>query len=192
MVNDSSELHDSGAARLRPRLAAAALAGLAAAVLAASPDAAAVTRTVDYGQPGAAQMRAVRGWWNPNGGRLRIPSREVGRTPQSRETQTICAEFTLYRFTAEYYVAPWAFEATRRSCVNAAPGHRARFRTWNYAALPYSSYNLGIAITWRVKNGPRLSSALYDYDRVADYRCETRNCASALRYAGVASIRFES
>jgi hypothetical protein len=192
MVNQSSDFYDSGASRLRSRLAAAALAGTTVAMLAAPPSAPAVTRSVDYGQPGAAPMRAVRGWWNPNGGTLRIPSREVSRSPQSRETQTICAEFTLYRFTAEYYVAPWAFEATRRRCVDAASRRRARFPTWNYAALPYSSYSLSVTITWRVKGGIRLSKALYDYDRVEDYRCETKNCASALRYAGVASMRFES
>jgi hypothetical protein len=174
------------------RFCTRALAGVAAVALAFPPPAAAVTRTVDYGQPGKAQMPAVRGWWNPNGGRLRIASREVGRTVQSRLPQTICAELTLYRFTAEYYVAPWAFEASRRWCRRAAPGRRAIFATWNYAALAYSSYNLNIAITWRASDGRRLSSALYDYDRVADYRCQTKNCASAIRYAGVASIRFES
>ena len=137
-------------------------------------------------------MPAVRGWWNPNGGTLRIPAREVSRTPESRKTQTICAEFTLYRFTAEYYQEPWAFEATRRRCIDATPRRRARFPTWDYAALPYSSYNLNVTITWRVKNGTRLSSALYDYDRVADYRCQTRNCSSAIRQRGVASIRFDS
>jgi hypothetical protein len=169
-----------------------ALAAVPAATLAAPATAPAITRTVDYGQPGPAQMRAVRGWWNPNGGKLRMPARYVSRTPTSPSTQTICAEFTLYRFTAEYFEEPWAFEATSRSCRTAAPGRRAHFPTWRYSALPYSSYNLNVTITWRVKGGEPLAAALYDYDRAADYRCQTRNCSSAIRQRGVASIRFDS
>ena len=92
-----------GSSRLPLRAFSGASAALAAAALAAPATAPAITRTVDYGQPGPAQMRAVRGWWNPNGGRLRMPARYVSRTPMSPRTQTICAEFTLYRFTAEYF-----------------------------------------------------------------------------------------
>ena len=99
---------------------------------------------------------------------------------------------TLYRFTAEYFEEPWAFEATSRSCETAAPGRRAHFPTWRYSALAYSSYTLDITITWRVRGADRLASAFYDYDRVADYRCQTRNCSSAIRQRGVASIRFDS
>jgi hypothetical protein len=169
-----------------------ALAAVAAATLAAPATAPAITRTVDYGQPGPAQMRAVRGWWNPNGGTLRVPARYVSRTTMSPRTQTICTEFTLYRFTAEYFEQPWAFEATSRSCSTAAPGRRAHFPTWRYSALAYSSYNLNVTITWRVKGADRLASALYDYDVVGDYRCQTKNCSSALRHGGIASIRFDS
>jgi hypothetical protein len=169
-----------------------ASAGVAAAALAAPSTAPALTRTVDYGQPGAAQMRSVRGWWNPNGGRLRVASRYVHRTTQSPETQTICTEFTVYRFTPEYFEEPWAFDATKRFCSTAAPGRRAHFPTWRYSALAYSSYNLNVTITWSVKGGAGLASALYDYDVVADYRCATKNCSSALRHGGVASIRFDS
>jgi hypothetical protein len=169
-----------------------ALAAVVATALAAPATAPAITRTVDYGQPGPAQLRAVRGWWNPNGGRLRVPARYVSRTTMSPKTQTICAEFTLYRFTAEYYEQPWAFDDTRRWCVDAAPGRRAHFPTWRYSALAYSSYTLDVTLTWRVRGAERLASALYDYDAVADYRCQTKNCSSALRYARVASIRFDS
>jgi hypothetical protein len=171
-------------------LVAALVAALAA--LGVPSTAAAVTRTVDYGQPGPAQMRAVRGWWNPEGGKLRVSSWYVGRTSLSPEPQTICSTFTLYRFTAEYFEEPWAFEASSRRCVDAAPGKRAHFPTWHYSALAYSSYTLEVTITWRIRGGVPLASALYDYDRVADYRCQTRNCSSAKRYGGVASIRFDS
>ena len=181
-----------GSIRLPQRAFSAALAAVAIAALAAPATAPAITRTVDYGQPGPAQMRAVRGWWNPDGGRLRVPARYVSRTPMSPRTQTICTEFTLYRFTAEYFDEPWAFEATSRSCRTTAPGRRAHFPTWRYSALAYSSYNLNVTITWRVKGGEPLAAALYDYDRVADYRCQTRNCSSAIRQRGVASIRFDS
>jgi hypothetical protein len=173
-------------------LRAGALAVVAAALLAAPSAALAVTRSVDYGQPGRAQMPAVRGRWNPNGGTLRIPSRSVGRTVESRATQTICADFTLYRFTPQFYEGAWAFDATRRWCVRAAPRHRARFPAWRFSALAYSSYSLDVAIAWRVTGGAALSRALYHYDRVGDYRCETKNCTSALRFAGIAGIRFDS
>jgi len=163
----------------------------ALAAFAAPSTAAAVTRTVEYGQPGAAQMRAVRGWWNPNGGKLRMPARYVAPSPQSAAPQTICAELTLYRFTADYFNEPWAFDDSSRRCVDAPPGKRAHFPTWRYFALAYSSYNLEVTITWRVRRGPALASALYAYDRVADYRCQTRNCTSAIRH-GQASIRFDS
>jgi hypothetical protein len=169
-----------------------ALAGVVAAALAAPSAAFAVTRSVDYGRPGRAQMPAVRGWWNPDGGTLRIPARLVSRTLGSPATQTICAELTLYRFTPQYYQGAWAFEATRRWCLRAAPGQRARFPTWRFSALAYSSYTLEVAITWRVAGGARLGSALYAYDGVSDYRCETKNCTSAPRFAGVAGIRFDS
>src|SRR5215216_6734799 len=118
---------DVGSTRLPLRAFSGALAAVAVAALAAPATAPAITRTVDYGQPGPAQMRAVRGWWNPNGGRLRMPARYVSRTRMSPRTQTICTEFTLYRFTAEYFDEPWAFEATSRSCRTAAPGRRAHF-----------------------------------------------------------------
>ena len=174
----------------RVALRAGIVAGaIALAAPAASP---AVTRTIDYGQPGPAQTKALRGWWNPNGGKLRVPSRYVDRTAMSPATQTICSEFTLFRFTAQYFEEPWAFEDSKRKCVDAAPGKRAHFPSWRYFAAPYSSYALQVTITWRVRGGPALASALYDYDRVADYRCQTRNCSSKKRYAGVASIRFES
>jgi hypothetical protein len=172
----------------RLRLSAAAIAAMLAVPSAAS----AVTRTVDYGQPGRAQMPVVRGWWNPDGGTLRIPARHVGRTRESRATQTICADYTLYRFTPQYYQGAWAFDATRHWCERAAPGHQALFPTWRFSALAYSSYSLNVAITWRVTGGDRLSSALYDYDRAGDYRCETKNCTSARRFAGLAGIRFDS
>jgi hypothetical protein len=172
----------------KPRL----LVGALVAALAAPSTAAAVTRTVDYGQPGPAQMRAVRGWWNPDGGKLRVASRYVGRTPLSPQPQTICTTFTLYRFTAEYFEEPWAFEASSRACRHAAPGKRAHFPTWRYSALAYSSYSLEVTITWRVRGGAPLASALYAYDQVRDYRCQTKNCASAKRHGGVASIRFDS
>jgi hypothetical protein len=168
------------------------LLGVLVAALAVPSTAGAVTRTVDYGQPGAAQMRAVRGWWNPNGGKLLMSARYVSRSPQSPATQTICTNFTLYRFTAEYFEEPWAFEHSSRTCVDAAPGKRAHFPTWRYAALAYSSYNLNVTITWRIRGGSPFASALYDYDQVTDYRCQTRNCTSAKRYGGVASIRFDS
>jgi hypothetical protein len=174
------------------RVRAGAVTAVAAVAFAAPSAAVAVTRTVDFGQPGRAQMRAVRGWWNPNGGTLRIPARHVGRTPMSRAPQTICADVTLYRFTAQYYEQPWAFEDSWRWCRSAAPGRQAQLPAWRYAALACSSYNVSVTITWRVKGGAPLSSVLYEYDRVADYRCETKNCASAIRYGGVASIRFES
>ena len=164
----------------------------AAAALAAPAAAPAVTRTIDYGQPGPAQIKAVRGWWNPDGGKVRVLSRYVDRTAASAEPQTICTDFTLYRFTAQYFEEPWAFEDSSRKCVDAAPGKRAHFPTWRYFAAPYSSYTLNVTITWRVRGGPPLASALYDYDRVADYRCQTKNCTSKKRYASVASIRFES
>jgi hypothetical protein len=181
-----------GSTRFSLRAFSGALAAVAAATLAAPTTAPAITRTVDYGQPGPAQMRAVRGWWNPNGGKLRMRARDVGRTAQSPKTQTICTQFTLYRFTPEYYDEPWAFDDSERWCVDAAPGRRAHFPTWRYSALAYSSYNLNVTITWRVKGGERLASALYDYDAVPDYRCQTKNCASAKRHGGVASIRFDS
>jgi hypothetical protein len=165
---------------------------VAAALLALPSTASAVKRTVDFGAPGRAQIPAVRGWWNPNGGTLRIPGPLVSRTRMSHEPQTICAEFTFYKFTAEYFQEPWAFEASRHWCVRATPHHRARFPTWHYAALAYQSYNLNVTITWRIAGGAALSSALYDYNLVTDYRCQTKNCASAIRYAGVGSIRFES
>jgi hypothetical protein len=161
-------------------------------MLAVPSAASAVTRTIDYGQPGRAQMPAVRGWWNPEGGTLRIPARHVGRTLESRATQTICAAYTLYRFTPQYYQGAWGFDATRHWCERAAPGQRAVFPTWRFSALAYSSYNLNVAITWRVSGGAPLSSALYDYDSVADYRCQTKNCTSAKRFAGLAGIRFDS
>ena len=173
---------------LRPLSLALAV---ATATLAGPAPAEAVTRTVNYGQPNTAQMRALRGWWNPNGGKLRMPARYVGRSPQSTATQTVCAELVLYQFTADYFEEPWAFDHSTRTCVNAAPGRRAHFPTWRYTALAYTSYNLEITITWRVRRGPALASALYDYDRVADYRCQTGNCASAIRH-GEASIRFDS
>ena len=178
--------------RLPLRAFSGPLAAVAAAALAAPASAPAITRTVDYGQPGPAQMRAVRGWWNPNGGILRMPARYVSRTIMAPGTQTICTEFTLYRFTPEYFEEPWAFAASSRSCKTAAPGRRAHFPTWRYSALAYTSYSLNVTITWRVRGGDRLASALYDYDRVVDYRCQTRNCASAIRQRGVASIRFDS
>jgi hypothetical protein len=137
-------------------------------------------------------MPAVRGWWNPNGGRLRIPSRYVGRTAQSPQPQTICVQYALYKFTASYYEEPWAFDDSRRWCRLAAPGKRAHFPTWHFSALAYSSYTLTVSVTWRVTNVARLSTAQYDYDLVKDYRCETKNCLSAIRYRGVGSIRFES
>jgi hypothetical protein len=168
------------------------LVGALVAALAAPSTAAAVTRTIDYGQPGPAQMRAVRGWWNPDGGKLRVPSRYVGPTPASPQPQTICTELTVYRFTAEYFEEPWAFDDSSRRCVGAAPGRRAHFPTWRYSALAYSSYKLEVTITWRIRGGAPLASALYDYDQVSDYRCQTRNCASAKRHGGVASIRFDS
>jgi hypothetical protein len=161
-------------------------------MLAVPSAAPAVTRTIDYGQPGRAQMPAVRGWWNPDGGTLRIPARLVSRTLGSPATQTICAELTLYRFTPQYYQGAWAFDSTRHWCERAAPGHRALFPTWRFSALAYSSYSLNVAITWSVRGGDRLSSALYDYDGVGDYRCETKNCTSAKRFAGLAGIRFDS
>jgi hypothetical protein len=181
-----------GSSRLPVHAFSRALAAVAAAALAAPATAPAITRTVDYGQPGPAQMRVVRGWWNPDGGKLRMPARYVSRTPMSPRTQTICTEFTLYRFTAEYFEEPWAFEATKRTCETAPPGRRAHFPTWRYSALAYSSYSLNVTITWRVKGAEPLAAALYDYDRVADYRCQTRNCSSAIRQRGVASIRFDS
>jgi hypothetical protein len=171
---------------------ALASAGVAVAMLVAPSAAPAITRTIDYGQPGPAQMRAVRGWWNPNGGKLRVPARYVSRTSMSPETQTICTELTLYRFTSAYYEEPWAFDASSRSCATAAPGRRAHFATWRYSALAYSSYALNVTVTWRVRGGAPLASALYDYDAVGDYRCQTKNCSSAQRYGGMASIRFES
>ena len=173
---------------LRPLLLAVAV---ATATLAGPAPAGAVTRTIDYGQPGAAQMRALRGWWNPNGGTLRMPDRYVARSPQSPATQTVCAELVLYQFTADYFEEPWAFHHSSRNCVNAAPGRRAHFPTWRYTALAYTSYNLEVTITWRVRGGDALASALYAYDKVADYRCQTKNCASAIRH-GQASIRFDS
>jgi hypothetical protein len=178
--------------RLALGLFAAALAGVVTATLVVPSPAPAITRSVEYGQPGAAQMRAVRGRWNPNGGTLRMPARYVSRTSMSPATQTICTAFTLYRFTAEYFEEPWAFEASSRSCATAAPGRRAHFPTWRYSALAYSSYNLNVTITWRVRGGAALASALYDYDLARDYRCETKNCSSAVRQRGVASIRFDS
>jgi len=173
---------------LRPLLPALAV---ATATLAGAAPAGAITRTIDYGQPGTAQMRALRGWWNPNGGKLRMPARYVGRSPHSPATQTVCAELVLYQFTADYFEEPWAFDHSTRTCVNAAPGRRAHFRAWRYTALAYTSYNLEITLTWRVRGGAALASALYDYDAVADYRCQTKNCASAIRH-GEASIRFDS
>ena len=173
---------------LRPLSLALAV---ATATLAGPAIAGAITRTIDYGQPGTAQMRALRGWWNPNGGKLRMPARYVGRSPQSTATQTVCAELVLYQFTADYFEEPWAFDHSTRTCVNAAPGRRAHFPTWRYTALAYTSYNLEITLTWRVRGGSALSSALYDYDQVADYRCQTKNCSSAIRH-GEASIRFDS
>ena len=181
-----------GSAPLLQRLFAPALAGVVTAMLMVPSTALAITRTIEYGRPGPAQMRAVRGWWNPNGGKLRMPARDVSRTSMSPETQTICTEFTLFRFTSEYYDEPWAFEDSSRSCATAGPGQRAHFPTWRYSALAYSSYNLNVTITWRVRGGAPLAGALYDYDAVVDYRCQTKNCSSALRQRGVASIRFES
>ena len=116
-------------------------------MLAVPSAAPAVTRTIDYGQPGRAQMPAVRGWWNPDGGTLRIPARHVGRTRESHATQTICAAYTLYRFTPQYYQGAWGFDATRHWCERAAPGQRAVFPTWRFSALAYSSYNLNVAVT---------------------------------------------
>jgi hypothetical protein len=181
-----------GSTRVSLRASAGALAVVVVAVLAAPATAPAITQTIDYGQPGPAQLRAVRGWWNPNGGKLRMPARSVSRTASSPKTQTICAEFTLYQFTPEYFEEPWAFEDSKHWCVDAPPGRRAHFPTWRYSALAYSSYNLNVTLTWRVKGAEPLASALYDYDAVTDYRCQTRNCASAKRHGGVASIRFDS
>jgi hypothetical protein len=178
--------------RLRPCLCAAALAGVTAASLAAPAAAPAVTRTVEYGQPGAAQMPAVRGWWNPNGGRLRIPSRHVSPTTQSPQPQTICAEYLLYKFTPSFYEEPWAFQDSRRWCRRVPAGRPATFPIWKYSAPAYSSYTLTVWVSWRVTGGDRLSSAQYDYNLVKDYHCETKNCESAIRYRGVGSIRFES
>jgi hypothetical protein len=178
--------------RVRLRFSALALVGVTAVVLAAPVAAPAVTRTVEYGQPGAAQMPAVRGWWNPNGGTLRMPSRHVSRTPQSPQPQTICADYTLFRFTAAYYEEPWAYEASRHWCVRATGPGRAVVPKWNYSAFAYSSYTLSVAITWRVTGGPQLASAHYDYVLVKDYRCQTKNCSSAVRYQGVSGIRFDS
>jgi hypothetical protein len=178
--------------RLRLCLPAAALVAVTAATLAAPAAAPAVTRIVEYGQPGPAQMPAVRGWWNPNGGRLRIPSRHVSRTRQSPQAQTICAEYLLYKFTASYYEEPWAFQDSRRWCRRVPAQGRATFPTWNYSAFAYSSYTLTVSISWRVTGADRLRRAQYDYNLVKDYRCETKNCKSAVRYRGVGSIRFES
>jgi hypothetical protein len=178
--------------RFRLCLCTGAVAGVTAATLAAPAAAPAVIRTVEYGQPGAAQMPAVRGWWNPNGGRLLIPSRHVSRTLQSPQMQTICVEYALYKFTASYYEEPWAFDDSRQRCRRAAAGQRATFPRWNFSALAYSSYTLTVAVTWRTSGGLRLSRAQYDYNLVKDYRCETRNCKSAIRYRGVGSIRFDS
>jgi hypothetical protein len=177
---------------MRLCLCAAALAGIAGAPLAVPATARAVTRTVEYGQPGVAQMPVVRGWWNPNGGTLRIGSRYVSPTPQSPQTQTICVQYALYKFTASYYEEPWAFDDSRRWCRHAAPGARAHFPTWHFSAFAYSSYTLSVAVTWHAADGSRLSNAQYDYDRVKDYRCQTKNCRSAIRYRGVGSIRFDS
>jgi hypothetical protein len=178
--------------RLRLCLPAAALCAVAAASLAAPTVAPAVTRVVEYGQPGPAQMPAVRGWWNPNGGRLRIPSRHVSRTRQSPEAQTICAEYLVYKFTPSFYEEPWGFEDSKRWCRTVPAQRRATFPTWNYSALAYSSYTLTVWVSWRVTGADRLSSAQYDYNLVKDYRCETKNCLSAVRYRGVGSIRFDS
>jgi hypothetical protein len=195
-MNDNRDPHVRGStmSRFRLRLSAGALIAVTAAILAVPTAAPAVIRTVDYGQPGRAQMPAVRGWWNPNGGTLRVPSRHVSRTSprQSPQTQTICAEYRLYKFTASYYEEPWAFQDSRRSCVHAAARHRAVFPTWNYSALAYSSYSLSVEVTWRLEGGSPLSRAEYDYNLVKDYRCQTGNCTSAIRYKGVGSIRFDS
>ena len=177
---------------IRLPLSAGALAGVIAVALVAPATAPAVTQTVEYGQPGIAQMPAVRGWWNPNGGTLRIASRFVSPTLQSPEKQTICVQYALYKFTASYYEEPWAFDASRRWCRRAAPGRRAHFPTWHFSAFAYSSYTLNVGVTWRAADGTRLSSAQYDYDLVKDYRCETKNCRSAIGYRGVGSIRFDS
>jgi hypothetical protein len=193
-MNVISGARDRGSAvfRRRLRLCSGALVGVALALLAAAPTAPAVTRSVEYGQPGAAQMPAVRGWWNPYGGTLRVPSRHVSRTDQSPAVQTICVEYNLYKFTSSYYEEPWAFQDSRRWCRHASPPHRATIPRWSYSAQAYSSYSLTLAISWRMKGGTPLSSALYDYDLVGDYRCQTKNCTSAIRYKRVASIRFDS
>ena len=168
-----------------------ALVALTVAVLASPSVAGAVTRTVDFGQPGAAEMPVVRGSWNPNGGTLRIPARHVSRSPQSPAAQTICAELTVYKFIPDYFVAPWAFDRSRRSCARVAPGHRALFRRWHVSALAYTSYNLNVTVTWRVTGGQPLSRAAYDYNLARDYRCQTRNCVRAV-HAREGSIRFNS
>jgi hypothetical protein len=193
-MNVISGAHDRGSptSRRRLRLCAGMFVAVLLAVLAAAPTAPAVTRSVEYGQPGAAQMPAVRGWWNPYGGTLRVPSRHVSRTNQSPAVQTICVEYNVYKFTPGYYEEPWAFQDSKRRCRHASSPHGATFPRWTYSAQAYSSYSLTVAISWRMKGGTPLSSALYDYDLVTDYRCQTKNCASAIRYRNVAGIRFDS
>lgn len=168
-----------------------ALLALTAAALASPTSAGAVTRIVDFGQPGRAQMPVVRGWWNPNGGTLRVAGRQVGRTPQSHEAQTICVEYTIYKFIPDYFVAPWAYDRSTRTCVRTAPRQRAHIPAWRLSALAYTSYNLNVTVTWRMPGGAPLSSAVYDYASAHDYRCQTRNCTRAV-HASEGSIRFDS
>jgi hypothetical protein len=192
MNENSGAERGSGRSRFRLRVCAVALAGIAAAILAAPAVAPGVTRSVEYGQPGVAQMPAVLGWWTIDGNILRVPARDISRTTRSRRTQTICADYQLYKFNGTIYEKAWGFQDNRRWCVRIDAGNKLTVPTWDYAAQPIASYSLNVVVSWRIRGGKRLGRAVYDYDRVGDYQCQTIKCFSQIGYKDVGSIFFDA
>ena len=183
-------------ANIRHRFVWVAVVAVTVAVvaLAVVSPAGATSAETAYGRPGAVNLFKVQGWWAWAGSTLKISGPAVYRAKGSsrrtrrlaRRTQTICATYELYTFDASYY-SKWRLDASPAWCLSIRPGYRFKGPAWSYDPTPTAAYSVNIVVTWRAA-GKRLGKATYDYNRVADYACQTERCTTAIWAGDVAGI----
>ena len=67
-------------------------------------------------------------------------------------------------------------------------GTKATFRSWNFAANPYSNYRVALRVSYYTSDGRFLSSIVTDYRHTGDYQCNSTNCSVVRGRDGRASM----
>lgn len=181
--------------RSRNRSAALAIALTAAitAGLAAGGPAHAVTQygAKNYSNLGTATYYKVAGSSNFYGSTLNIQGPTVKRSRAYRGTQKIVVSRYIYRTNPTnwgelYNTWSLADKWTTHSYVQ--PGYKHSFRSWNFAANPYSNYRVVIKVAYYTSGGRFLASIYSDYSGTGDYQCNTGNCSIIAGRGGRASM----